>query len=139
MKLKAKINSSEGGKGLKLLFTILKGSLIALCMSLVLVLVFAFLLKFTNLPDSIIYPVNEVIKGISVFVGVFISLRKSKELGLISGLLIGLVYTIIAFLVFSLLSMNFAFDLTFLTDIIFGAIIGAICGIICVNIKKTAN
>lgn len=142
MKLKAKsktLKSAGGSKGVNLAGLIAKGTLIALCLSLILVLVFAFLLKFTNIPDSIIYPINQVIKGVSIFLGVFISLKKSKELGLVSGLLIGFIYTILAFLVFSILSGSFSFDLTLLTDIVFGAIIGAICGIICVNIKKSVN
>ncbi len=140
MKLKIKSRAlKKDTTALNLLTIVAKGTLIALCISLTLVLVFAFLLKFTNIPDSIIYPINQVIKGASVFIGVFISLKKSKELGLISGLLIGFVYTILAFLVFSILSGTFSFDLTLLTDIVFGAVIGAICGIICVNIKKNVN
>ena len=140
LKKKTKIKSSPSSSGgVRVIGLVAKGALIALCISLILVLVFAFLLKFTNLPDSIIYPINQVIKGVSVFIGVFVSLRKSKELGLVSGLLIGFVYTFIAFLAFSILGRNFSFDLTLLTDVVFGAIIGAICGIICVNIKKSAN
>jgi len=133
MKANAKNNNSSFIKNLLL------GTMTALCTSLLLVLVFAFLLKFTNIPESTIKPINQIIKGVSVFLGVFIGLKKSKELGLVSGLLIGFIYTLLAFLVFSILSGNFAFDMTFLTDIVFGAIIGAICGIICVNIKKSAN
>ena len=130
MKVKATKQNSN------LLSVVLKGSLISLSISLVLILVFAFLLKFTNIPESVIYPVNQVIKGVSVFAGVFIGLKKSRQLGLASGLIIGFVYTILAFLIFSVLSGSFTLDLTFLTDIIFGGVIGAICGIICVNIKK---
>ena len=118
---------------------LLKGTLIALCISLILVLVFAFLLKFTNIPDSAIVPINQVIKGASIFFGVFIGMKKSKELGLVCGLLIGVCYTLLAFLVFSILSGSFVADLTLLTDLVFGAVIGAICGIICVNIKKSSN
>lgn len=118
---------------------LLKGTIISLCVSLVLILVFGFLLKFTSIPDTAISPINMVIKGVSIFLGVFISMKKSKELGLVCGLLIGVFYNILAFLVFSLLSGNFLIDITFLTDMIFGAIIGAICGIICVNIKKSSN
>lgn len=142
MKLKAKskaIKNTNSSARTHLVGLIAKGTLISLCISLVLVLVFAFLLKFTNIPDSIIFPINQVIKGVSIFLGVFISLKKSKELGLVSGLLIGFIYTFLAFLVFSILSRSFTFDITLLTDVVFGAIIGAICGIICVNIKKSAN
>ena len=139
MKLKAKSKSLKNSKGNSFWGYLLKGTLISLCISLVLVLVFAFLLKFTNIPDTAIAPVNQVIKGLSIFLGVFIGMKKSKELGLVCGLLIGLCYTLLAFLVFSILSGSFVVDLTLFTDLIFGAVIGSICGIICVNIKKSSN
>lgn len=135
MKMKAK---SQGVKHADNNFIsgLIKGTLIALCVSLVLILIFAFLVKFTNIPDSAIAPINQVIKGASIFLGVFLGLRKIKELGLVSGLIIGLVYTLLAFIVFSIIAGNFTFSVTLLTDMIFGGVIGAICGIICVNIKK---
>ncbi len=138
MKKRTKVKELKSSSS-PILKYILQGSLIALCTSLILILVFAFILKFTNISDSIILPVNQVIKGISVFIGVFLGLKKSKELGLVCGLLIGFIYSIIAFLVFSILSGGFSFNISVLTDIVFGAIIGAICGIICVNIKKSTN
>lgn len=139
MKMRIKIKSNDSKNHSPIVGNIAKGTLIALCISLVLVLIFAFLLKFTNISDSAISPINQVIKGISIFFGVFIGLKKSKELGLVSGLLIGFIYTFLAFFVFSILNGSFSFDVTLLTDIVFGAVIGAICGIICVNIKKSSN
>ena len=138
MKLKAKKDTLKIANH-SYAISVAKGVLVAVCISLVLVLLFAFLLKFTNIPESTIKPVNQVIKGLSIFIGVFVGLKKSKELGLVSGLLIGLIYTIAAFLIFSCLGRVFAFDLTFLTDILFGAVMGSICGIICVNLKKSTN
>ncbi|MBQ8792392.1 MAG: TIGR04086 family membrane protein [Clostridia bacterium] len=138
MKMKGKLHE-DGAKRSSLFGNVLKGSVVALCCSLLLVLVFAFLLKFTNIPDSVISPINQVIKGISVFVGVFVGLKKSKELGLVSGLLIGFIYTTLAFFVFSLLAGSFCLDITLLVDMIFGGVIGAVCGIICINLKKSSN
>ena len=139
MNLRAKIAGFKKTSSNSLISCVAKGTLTALCISLVLVLIFAFLLKFTNIPESTIKPINQVIKGVSVFVGVFLGMKKAKELGLVSGLLIGIFHTIFAFLVFSILGGSFSLDLTLLTDIVFGAIIGAICGIICVNLKKSSN
>ncbi len=116
--------------------SILKGSLIALSVSLAGILMFAFLLKFTSISDSFITPVNQVIKGLSIFLGVFIGFRKQKNMGLLGGVLTGLFFTVFAFVSFSLLNGGFLFDKILLMDIIFGSIIGGICGIICVNIKK---
>ena len=138
MKLKAKKNTLKIADQRNSI-SVAKGVMVAVCISLVLVLLFAFLLKFTNIPESTIKPVNQVIKGLSILIGVFVGLKRKKELGLVSGLLIGLIYTIAAFLVFSCLGGVFAFDLTLLTDLLFGAVMGAICGIICVNLKKSVN
>ncbi len=135
MKLKAKIFKSDENKG-KILKPVLKGVVVSLCVSLVCILFFAFLLRFTNISESLITPVNQVIKGVSIFIGVFVGMRKVKEKGILNGLLIGFFFTILAFLVFSLLDGQFDFDKTLLNDIIFGSIIGGICGIICVNLKK---
>ncbi len=137
MKMRAK--SLEEKKHNGVFLSIVKGSLIALCVSLIGILIFAFCLKFTSLSDKLILPVNQVIKGLSIFLGVFFGLKKQKQKGLISGLLIGFVYTIVAFFAFSILNGAFNFDHTLLNDIVFGAIIGGICGIICVNLKKTGR
>ena len=133
MKLKL-LKKSEDSSNLFL--TIFKGVCMGLCASFVLILLFAFVLRFTNIPDSIITPVNQVIKGISIFLGVFLGLRKQKSNGLLKGILIGFCFVLVAFFVFSVLDGTFVFDKTFYSDIIFGSIIGAICGIICVNLKK---
>lgn len=134
MKMKALKGEKKSGS---LALCIVKGVVVGLAFAMIGILIFAFLLRFTSIPDSIIAPVNQVIKGVSIFFGVFIGLKKHKEMGLLSGLLIGFFFTILAFLVFSLLDGTFCLDRTFINDLIFGSVIGAICGIICVNLKKS--
>ena len=130
------ISAPREHKDRSFLLAIIKGSLIALCISLVGILIFAFILKFASISDGAIRPINQIIKGISVLVGVFVAMRKVDKMGLVGGLLIGLIYTIIAFVVFSILDGNFQFNLSLLNDILFGSIMGAICGIIAVNVKR---
>lgn len=120
-------------------FGILKGCLIALCISLLLVLIFAFILRFVPVADSVISPVNQVIKGVSILIGTIFGLKKVKEMGLVSGLLIGFFYTALAFLTFSVLSRSFTVNMSLLNDLLFGAIIGGICGIIAVNLKRKSS
>lgn len=127
---------SEHSNNSNIFLTTLKGSLIALSISLLGILIFAFILRFVALPDNAILPINQVIKGLSVLLGTILALKKSHQMGLISGLLIGLVYTIISFVTFSILDGNFSFSLSLLNDILFGGIVGGICGIIAVNLKK---
>ena len=133
MKVKALKGEKKNGK---LWLCIIKGIVASLATALIGILIFAFVLRFTSISDKIITPVNQVIKGVSIFFGVFIGMKKHKEMGLLSGFLIGLLFTISAFLVFSILDGAFCFDRTLINDLIFGSIIGAICGIICVNLKK---
>ena len=118
---------------------IIEGSLVGVSCSLLLILVFAFLLKFTNIPENIIVPINQVIKGISVFAGVFLGISNNRRKGLLSGAVIGLTYSLIAFFVFSLLAGYFVFDMKIIIDLLFSSIIGGVCGIICVNLKKSNN
>lgn len=131
-----RVKALKTEKKSNLALCVLKGVCIGLCVALVGILLFAFLLRFTSISDKIITPVNQVIKGVSIFFGVFFALKKQHSKGLVCGLLIGLFFTIFAFLVFSLLDGGFCFDKTLLNDVIFGSIIGAICGIICINLKK---
>lgn len=130
------ISAPREHKDRSFLLAIIKGSLIALCISLVGILIFAFILKFASISDKAIRPINQIIKGVSVLIGVFVAMRKVDKMGLVGGLLIGLVYTMLAFVVFSILDGNFEFNLTLLNDLLFGGIMGAICGIIAVNVKK---
>lgn len=130
------ISTPREHKDRSFLLAIIKGSLIALCISLVGILIFAFILKFASISDKAIRPINQIIKGVSVLIGVFVAMRKVDKMGLVGGLLIGLVYTILAFVVFSTLDGHFVFNLTLLNDLLFGGIMGAICGIIAVNVKR---
>lgn len=135
LKKSKEVETQEAEKP-KLWLNILKGSLVSLAISLVLILIFAFFIKYVAVPESAIKPINQVIKGISLLVGIFIALKKSSQMGLVSGLLIGLSYTILAFVVFSILDGNFELSKTLVNDLLFGGIIGGICGVIAVNFKK---
>lgn len=122
------VKSNKGG--------LVKGSIVALVSTLILILIFAVVLKFVELNDSFIMPINQVIKVVSIFLGVKVMLKNCKEKGLLRGVLLGLIYTLISYTAFSLLSKSFIFDLSVIIDIIFGSIIGGICGVIMVNYKK---
>lgn len=115
---------------------IIKGALLALSISLILICIFAFMLRFIDIPISAIEPINQVIKFGSIILGVFVSLKKVKEMGLITGFIIGVLFTLLAFVVFSLLNGGFCFETSLINDILFGGIAGGIAGIVAVNFKK---
>lgn len=116
--------------------SLLKGSLMALSISLILICIFAFVLRFCDIKTEAIKPINQVIKIVSILIGSFYGLKKTKEMGLINGFCIGIAYTILAFVVFSILNGGFSFERTIINDLIFGGIAGAIAGIISVNFRK---
>lgn len=115
---------------------ILKGCLIALCISIIGILVFAFVLRFVTINDISIKIINQIIKVLSVLFGVMVCLKKDKSKGLVKGSIIGVVYTISSYLLFSLLVASFSFGFSIMYDIIFSGIVGLISGVIFVNSKK---
>ncbi len=119
--------------------TVLKGSLVALSISLVSILIFAFFIKYVAVPTNAIKPINQVIKGLSLLIGTFVALKKVDKMGLINGLLIGLAYTVLAFVVFSILDGHFEFTKSLVNDLLFGGLIGGICGVIAVNFRRKTN
>ena len=108
----------------------------ALSTSLICVLIFAFAIKFTDISESAISPINQAIKIISILIGCFVASRKINSNGWFWGIIIGIVYTLLAFMIFSILDGEFRFTLNLLNDSTFGAIIGLISGIIVFALKK---
>ena len=122
-------------KSLKLI-NITKCVLISVLISLGLILGFAIILKFTTFNDFVIKIINQIIKIVSIFLGVFTCLKYEKEKCFFKGLIIGLMYTIVAYFAFSLLNTKLTFGLSNIIDFAFNGVFGAICGIFCANYKS---
>lgn len=112
----------------------IKGLIVSLIVSFALILLFALIIKLTNLSDAWIVPINLVIKAISVILGVVIY-AKSKSGGLKKGLIMAISYTTLAFVVFSAISGSFAIGWELLLDYLFTSLVGIIVGVIKVNTK----
>ncbi len=127
-------NAGESGEGAtsskKFDSSIFKGVLFSVLVSLVLILIFALIIKLSNLPESFIKPINQVIKVLSIFIGVFVAVRKNREAALFKGMFIGLIYIVVSFLVFSALDKSFNLSWSILNDLLFGGIAGAISGVL---------
>ena len=115
---------------------VLKGVLVAVCISIVGVLLFAVVYKFVAMNGTTIKIVNQVIKVLSVLLGVNVALNGNKTKGAVKGLLIGVIYSIVAYAIFGLLSSTFTFNLSILYDAIFAGLVGLIAGVFLVNLKK---
>ena len=118
---------------------IVKTVVIAVLVSMVSVLVFALIVKATDIGDDAIKYVNLGIKIVSVLIGCLIGFKRGSGSGWLKGLLSGLLYVLTSCLVFSAISGGFsATDLSWL-DLVTGAVVGLICGVLTVNLKKGAK
>lgn len=109
---------------------IFKGVITAVLVTLVGVLLFAFILSFVDLSGAVIKPVNQFIKLSAVFLGCFFSIK--DDCAILKGGLIGLLSTIFCFLLFCLIAGAVASWLGFLIDVVFGTIMGVLSGVITV-------
>lgn len=115
---------------------IVKASLIGVVVSILLVLVFAFVLKFVDLSSNTISIVDQIIKIISIFVAITILNKINGESLLVKGFATGAIYSIITFVVFSILNGGINFSIAIFTDILFSSLVGGACAIIINLIKK---
>ncbi len=116
--------------------SLFSGTLLAIASTLIMILLFALMIRYFNISDNAIFPVNQVIKVISLFFGIMVALKKCNKNGFLKGILLGILYYILSTIVFSILQSSFSFKFNNLFDLILTTLIGGIVGIIVVNIKK---
>lgn len=113
---------------------IIRGVLLSLLFSLLLVLVFALIIRWADLDEKTIIPVNYAIKFLSLFLGVMIGFKNRKN-GIVKGAIVGLIFILLTFLIFS--AMNGFKDVKFnWLDLAFLPLGGAIIGVIRVNLPE---
>ena len=112
----------------------IRGVLLSLLFSLLLVLVFALIIRWVDLDEKTIIPVNYAIKFLSLFLGVMIGFKNRKN-GILKGAIVGLIFILLTFLIFS--AMNGFKDVKFnWLDLAFLPLGGAIIGVIRVNLPE---
>ena len=108
--------------------------LVSLLFSLIFILVFALVIRWADLDEKTIIPVNYGIKFLSLFFGVLIGFKNRKN-GILKGVISGLIFMLLTFFIFS--AMNSFRDIKFnWLDLIFLPIGGGIMGIIKVNLPS---
>lgn len=116
------------------LIDIVKSSLIAVVSSLVLILVFAIIIKFTNIEDKIILVINLVIKSLSVVIGILFGVKNAK-LGAVKGFASGLLFVVVTYALFAIINLDAKIDIMMIIDSVVILVESLISGIIAVNIK----
>lgn len=115
---------------------ILKGSIFAIIISAILLIIFALLLCYANLKEVTMKPVIFTITGISILIGSMTSTKSIKKNGIINGGIVGLIYILILYIISSLFVSGFSITLNSIFMLAIGTITGIIGGIIGVNINK---
>lgn len=123
-------------ENIKRLTVLFRNVVFSYIITLVLIVIYSFVLAFTSVPESSI-PLFTFVSGmISVFIGSSVSLIKIKEKGLINGGIVGLLYILILYVLSSIFSTGFGVNGYAFWMILFNVIVGMIGGIIGVNISK---
>lgn len=117
------------------LIRIIKGSITAIIITLILLFIFAILLTYTKLQENIISPVVIVVTAISILIGSSISTLKIKKNGLLNGALVGIIYIVTIYLISSLTGSGFNCNINTIIMIVSSIIAGMLGGIIGVNLN----
>ena len=131
---KSEKNYAESNKNN--IVTIIKGSAIALAISLIGLLVLSIILTYTNLSENFTVPIIIMINAVSIIIGSMISVKKVKNKGYINGGIVGFIYILCIYILSSMIVTGFTFNLTTGITILIAIIAGIIGGIIGINIKK---
>ena len=111
-----------------------RGSVVAVIITLFFIILFAFIMQISSLSETIIRPVVQVIRILSIAAGGAYVARNSTAKGWLKGAATGICYVIMV-LYRSYLRGQFAFDRILLSDTIMAIVVGAAGGAIGINIR----
>lgn len=116
-------------------FEIFKGAGLALAFSFLSAIVLANVMRFSPLPDKVIYPVNQTVKVLAVLIGSLVFVRGEK--GFLKGLGVGLIFTALSYLAFSAIGGDFSLSWLIIVEVLLSAFAGAVGGAIAVNMRRS--
>ena len=112
---------------------IIKGSLLALLISVVFLFVFSLILSYTNLDNKFINPIIIFVMSLSIILGSIMSSRKINKKGIINGGSVGCLYILLIYILSSFILKDFSLNLYSLIAIIISIVTGMLGGVIGVN------
>ncbi len=124
-----KENNSNG------IVIILKGSLISIIATIVLLMIFAVVLTYSNINENSMPTVIIVVTALCILVGSQITTSKIKKNGIVNGALVGAIYILALYLISSIISKDFSLNIYSIIMMATSILIGGIGGIIGVNKK----
>lgn len=130
MKKMGKINKDSKS------YSIAKGFIIALAISLICIFIFAVILVNTSIQENTIKPVIMTITGVSILIGSSISSIKINKRGIVNGMCVAGLYLGSFYILSSIALCGFKINMYSVITFMVGIILGAIGGIIGVNLRK---
>lgn len=135
MNIKDIARNSTNEKNSKI-YNIFRGSLVAILITIISLLIFSILLTHTNISEKSIVPVITIITAVSILTGSILSVSKIENRGFFNGALVGLIYILAIYILSSIINKNFAINLNSLILISSAVISGMMGGIIGVNMNN---
>ena len=112
---------------------ILKGSLISIVTTLILLIIFSAILTYTNVNENVMPTVIIIVTALSILIGSQISTSKIKKNGIINGASVGIIYIVLLYLISSLVTKNFSLNNYSIIMMVTSLLIGGVGGVIGVN------
>lgn len=113
---------------------VIKGSVISIFISVVLLFIASLILTYTNIGENAIPTMIIIISAISIFIGSLVSAMHIKQKGIFNGSLVGAIYIIIIYLFSSIAITGFNMNIKSLIMLAASIIAGTIGGIVGVNL-----
>lgn len=117
----------------------LKGTLISMVFTVAVILLFALIIKETGLSDSVIAPVNQIVKILGIIGASYFAIKGLCEKQWLTGGLAGLLFITLSYLVFSLIEGMFGSVALLFSDMLMGLLIGMVFAIILANFGKASR
>ena len=115
------------------MINVIKGVVISVISTLLMILVLSILLTYTDLSEMFISPAIIVITAISIFIGSSLGNLKMRKNGLLNGAIIGGIYLLSIYLLSGIINHNFSITIQSVIIIVAGMVCGMFGGIIGVN------
>lgn len=130
-KVMVKVNESSSNSLLK----ILKGSILAIATTLIILLIYAIILTYTSVNEMTIPTVIIITTALSILIGSQITTSKIKKNGIINGMFVGIIYIMFLYIISSTITKNFSLNNYSIIMIAISIATGGLGGIIGVNRK----
>ena len=136
MKFIDKLIKEKNDTESKNIVKIIKGSIVAIIITLLGLLIYSIILASTEIGENTINYVVIGISALSILIGSIISVSKIAKKGMLNGAIVGGIYIIIIYLLSSIINLKFDINSNSIILMSFSMVAGMLGGVIGVNIKK---